>query len=488
MDFSGPNGTNGTLTLHDCVKLLRGYLETEWMRAFLLGTSGTSSDLSILTSKTHMQHAFVGNKNIEFCPLGDSYNSYHHLFTKNILMLPAFCFGNYSAVIITEERLANSDVRDDMVPGNMRGIGHPRHMFGHGILDETSGTLVIVYSEDSTRARIMIHTRDRVTKYRQRAGFRIDKCTLEGGKFDEIADCIEVFTLISEVPACMVCVPGNMCVCEQPKTLVPSHPLDLATVSNNLKLLTGVYSGTFSRGFMSAPISVIGGLTGAQEPGKLSKRLHSWTISYALTKYFANSAPEMPLFSIQLVATAQQMIAENIASMHTKKISLTCTTDDTTNDNNTSAVSTVNDPFRPNTSADNLSLGPFSSLGDINIDVGDLIVPPVTTNPDSFLVSTQPPTNINTPPSNGRVALPARPPPRLAEKDKDAIRKIRNRESAARSNMKKRLKIAAIQKEIDQGKDCAAKLKEKLETLQRVNRTLRREIERADNGTQLIET
>jgi len=227
-----------------CVTLLRNYLENEWMRTFLLGLGGSSSDLSILTSKTHIQHAFVGNLNVDF---SGGATGYHNLFSQNLLIVPAFCFGNYSALIFAEERHGNDDGSNSLLPENMRKVCSSRNMFSHGIRDELSGTLLKIDYDDSTFAKIMVFKVDPLSKARQRAVFRIEKSILEAGDFETMKTQVDVFTLISDFPACKVCMQlqqantENFCVCEQPKPVVPSHPLDLAVVANNFKLVTGEF-------------------------------------------------------------------------------------------------------------------------------------------------------------------------------------------------------------------------------------------------------
>jgi len=53
----------GSLTLQRCFDLLEDALRKKWVGDFLLNPVSIS-DLSILTSKTHLHHAIVGKFNI----------------------------------------------------------------------------------------------------------------------------------------------------------------------------------------------------------------------------------------------------------------------------------------------------------------------------------------------------------------------------------------------------------------------------------------
>lgn len=222
-------------------------------------------------------------------------------------------------------------------------------------------------------------------------------------------------------------------------------------------------------------------MLGANEPEPLTKRLLSWTLSHALTKYFSQSMPRRPPFSSQLVSAAHQIIAENLADLNS-----TSTSNNLLSTSNATAAVTADLAFQGDRSSNrNDLLLPFPT----SPDIGAVIADPFTSDSCDNL---QPPAPLPTiiPALTAGVSLHLQPlsTPMDSLEAKDRIRKLRNRESAARSNLKKRLKIAALKQETADAKEYQVKLKQKLEELKRVNRTLRLQVEPEQHAVQTVIT
>lgn len=186
----------------------------------------------------------------------------------------------------------------------------------------------------------------------------------------------------------------------------------------------------------------------------------------------------MPPFSTQLVATAYQCIAEDLSIIDSKSSTLTSNNSLSTRNNN--STTTFDDPFQvqPSPNRDDL-LVPFSSAQKMDtVDPRDpllITAPFAEDNFEDLPVSLSGPTIIPAAREGGALNQPSLP--KDSWEAKDRIRRLRNRESAARSNMKKRQKIAALKKATADIKDYQVQLKEKFKQLEQVNKTLLRQVE-----------
>lgn len=107
-----PNLPN--LTLLDFVTPLSLLLRKDWARQFLL-QSTPESDLAVLTSKNHQNHALVGElrnrvtKNQTDSVAQSMSPGVNSFFNANWAIIPAFNVDRYSALIFIKEETSNWD-------------------------------------------------------------------------------------------------------------------------------------------------------------------------------------------------------------------------------------------------------------------------------------------------------------------------------------------------------------------------------------------
>jgi len=520
------------MPLEGWLEIVQNVCGVEVLRNFLLDTS-SSSDLGILTSKAHSQHAVIGTVDVQM--LKDTL--FGTLFSATWLFIPAFCYQKFSAMLLTQEYGPDTwskKMDPSFVPAS-RVMSRCENLVAHANLklcrvvrDEDNGVfLAMDINEQYDMVRIMAVSVDRSKRQRQRASFQVDRAALERGDFAGMRQSVQFYMHFTENCVCQLCsvVDGNDCNCPLPKPSRPLHPLDLETTTKNFSIYTGAYSGRYTE-LVTCRASenirrqnfVVGNFQGGARLGTI-ERLHSWAISNSLAKYFSNVTISNLPFSMELVSKAHRIIAEYLPVINTSSsspqtsgffngainsldpIPLIGTSallvdqgpiideEQTNNVTNEGAVSIMSGGDGMVPVSNEYSPGFPGSTAEV-VEYNDAMIEPSAihtpdTHPTASQSGTLPvtfrlPKTIKPMRTNGiRIPEPEiqRLPVDNSSEAKALRRKIRNRESAARSNLRRRNGLANLKKNLSQGRERLESLKLKYEEMKETNIRLRRQVE-----------
>ncbi len=513
-------------------------IEKDWARQFLLHST-PESGLSLLTSKTHQKYGIVGELRNQAAGTGEDENFLQapqlaSFFNANWAVIPAFNVDRYSALIFIKEETNpwNKSIFGQRFPATLSSIGPNklvrllvrRRQFRHEltfpcpffpqvqvIVDNETGTVVGVFSDEHF-FYVMVLRRKLNVRGRHRGFFRVAKDVLLANNLPSILAHIPMLIHTSEVFLCAQC-PPEFCLCPPPPMLFPKYALDLTAAGINMNRQVGTYTGhletskfgnssLFSE--FSRPTPIVGEIAGGNKPGTLP-RLLLWAITHLLSRALANSSPAKSPLPLDVAIAAQVAIGEQLkllsseqqhGSTHvTDNTMITLPTSSGSDQTSlplpctSSGLTHFNEKFMNEAKLDQ-ALGIVS--GNLTSDTisATQAMPqgePTIMSEFNRILDIAPPTNsqLNLPPSTAAIQpypiiQPARKPPPIPEDDsaeaKALRRKLRNRESAARSNLKKQLRTAELKRQISEARLKQSTLEDRLKQLQAENCELKQRV------------
>jgi len=467
----------------------------------MLNESAGASDIEILVSTVRAQHSVVGTMNLD---ISEDRFGVRPLCRCTWLFVPVFTYHNFTALLFASERqygLSNYF----QLGKNMK---LPTHNFYRTIRDNETGTMISFHiPEESQYVRIQIISTEK--GIRQRSYFELKQSVLERGNLSEMWTSVSYHIHFCEQLSCNQCILD--CCCEKTPSIRPSHHMDLGFTAKMLAPMAGSFYGTatlFLGNSRKRGQNVILGEISSSSPSGTRARLTSWSISNALTKYFSTVNLSRN-YSMELVLNAQRTIAQCLPSISANAMS---------------SKAPVCAPFSQ--FASNYQMFPVldsvtspESQATPNLDTPNNMIEIVTSFKNELpLVNEQPGVIVDTnqgsihtiseqysidtfknidsvefargpvsadsidPEKGERPSGTASPRSEKitavgtdsAEEAKNMRRKMRNRESAARSNEKKRKKLANLKKDLSEGKEKIKRLRAQEWELREANSILER--------------
>lgn len=561
--------TAAAMSLIDCIAPVTNVLADDMVRKFLL-YSTSESDLSLLSSRIHVQHSFAGmmsNSMLQGCT-SMMPPQITRLFNANWCLLPAYSFGKYSALLFIKEAAYRSPECSAWPLNNTIGDFTSRSVIVRGVRNDDTGEIVAINSEQgSDHAFCMVMLNDRMSgKRRMRAFFRADVSALRTSwsQPELVAITVPYLVKMDEQAVCASCF--GVCTCVLPPVVRAQHPLDFAHARHNMMRQVGTFTATgTSLQLQSGTVveikpqcTMLGEMVGGNVPGTVSRMLN-WAISRSLALALSAAAPTRAPLPIGLVQAAYQAMRDAVAVDDTATRATNSFPTVPANDATTvepvdpfgagSSNSVPQQSFRgsgsdigllanavgqmpelvqngPNLTGQTIgggeaSVSSFPLKRSLFVDVGfgplldsavcgntgthvdttdvdqvlGVSVPAAPTlanggnacgdnNSDGYSSpAQQAPTPVILPAPSTQPTIAVVPEKRMtSEEEKELRRKLRNRESAARSNLKKQKRMADLKKNIAEQKQSAEKLRARLQSLRKENTALRKLVDSLGHG------
>lgn len=264
-------------------------LKPGWVVKFLLDSTA-SEDVAILTSEDKLSYAFGGTMNMSgdepppfLCGVqGNQNDAPCNSHTLEWVCVPVLSVGTISVSLMVA-RVNNVD----------------KKLFYQMRCDETGDTLAVCSQANNVCMVHMVKAEWPLWRKRRRYFIVLPTDALRSSDVHAAARATTYLRVCEEDRLCSIC--AIECSCRRPKLTLARHPFDLATSARNMLAHVGMHVGVssdiiFSNGvpFRATPKPTFGGLTGGYSGGTVTALLE-WAVCSRFRCSLEKVVPSFPL-------------------------------------------------------------------------------------------------------------------------------------------------------------------------------------------------